>query len=171
MQLDQFYQFQKSLEQASVHGQIPRERESLHSFKVKMTQSWPNLGPESVGLFYENDLLGIRIDLWPLFWVSVSLLLLLYFKVIGVFDKDNYKSHHHASHGYGARGDHVGQHRHHHGSGAPLIGGGPYKSAIDRLHARVHALQEKNDELEGSLFDSFIWEKGPSITGDDVFAN
>ena len=116
-------------------------------------------------LFYENDFLGIRIDLWPLFYISLSLLLLLYIWVIGLFDKDNYDVHH-ASHGYGARVDHFGQH--HHSFGMPSLGGGPYKSAIDRLHARVHALQEQNNALEGALFDSFSWEEEPSMTVDDV---
>ena len=113
-------------------------------------------------LFYENDFLGIRIDLWPLFYISLSLLLLLYIWIIGIFDKDNYADLHHASHGYGARVDHFGHHHH-----SSL--GGPYKSAIDRLHARVHALQEQNNALEGALFDSFTWEEEPnSLTVDDV---
>ena len=107
-------------------------------------------------LFYENDFLGIRIDLWPLFYISLSLLLLLYLWIIGVFNKDNYADIHHASHGYGARIDHFG--RHHHSYGVPTLGG-PYKSAIDRLHARVHALQEQNNALEEALFDSFPWEE------------
>ena len=114
-------------------------------------------------LFYVNDFLGIRIDLWPIFFISLSLLLLLYLWVIGIFDKDNYNVHH-PSHGYGARVDHFG---HHHSFGMPSLGG-PYKSAIDRLHARVHALQDQNNALEGALFDSFSWEEEePSITGDD----
>ena len=114
-------------------------------------------------LFYVNDFLGIRIDLWPIFFISLSLLLLLYLWVIGIFDKDNYNVHH-PSHGYGARVDHFG---HHHSFGMPSLGG-PYKSAIDRLHARVHALQDQNNALEGALFESFSWdEEEPGITIDD----
>ena len=112
--------------------------------------------------FYENQFLGIRIDLWPAFYISMSFLLLLYLWIIGIFDKDNYDVHH-ASHGYGARLDHYG---HHHLG----FGGGGYKSAIDRLHARVHALQEENYALQGALFDSWdSWEEEPpSITSNEV---
>ena len=120
----------------------------------------PVVDEETGRLYYTNEYLGITIDFWPFVFAGFAILLVFFLIVngfltippspgLGYNDGWNRLS---------ALGQ-LGQlgHGHSHGSGS-----GGFGSTIDELHARVHALQAREEELQ-EVFDSYSsWEE-PSV--------
>ena len=124
----------------------------------------PEVNEETGKLYYSNDYLGITIDFWPIVFAGAAVLLLIFLLVNGFLIIPASPDF-----GYGYDGqlnqlgqlgqlDQLGQlgHGHsHRSSGSP---GGGFGSTIDQLHARVHALQAREEELQ-EVFDSYSWEE------------
>ena len=116
----------------------------------------PEVNEETGKLYYSNDYLGITIDFWPIMLAAGAILLVIFLLLNGFLTIP--ASPGGFGYGYGGQLNQLGQlgqlgHGHSHGS----LGGG-FGSTIDQLHARVHALQAREDELQ-EVFDSYSWEE------------
>ena len=110
----------------------------------------PETNEETGKLYYSNDYLGITIDFWPLVFAGSAVLLVIFLLVNGFLVLPESPDF-----GYGYAGQ-LGQLGHGHSHGGSPVGG--FGSTIDQLHARVHALQAREDELQ-EVFDSYSWEE------------
>ena len=127
----------------------------------------PEVNEETGKLYYSNDYLGITIDFWPIVFAGGALLLVIFLLVNGFLIIP--ASPHDFGYGYGGQLNQLGQlgqlgHGHSHGSPS-----GGFGSTIDQLHARVHALQAREDELQ-EVFDSYSWEE-PAVIEETQLPN
>ena len=118
----------------------------------------PEVNEETGKLYYSNDYLGITIDFWPIVLAGSAVLLIIFLLVNGFLIIPSSPG---FGYGYGSQLDQLGQlgqlgHGHSHGALGTPSGG--FASTIDELHARVHALQAREEELQ-EVFDSYSWEE------------